>query len=55
VTALLAAAGSEPNEWSYVALAYGVVVGVLVLYSVWTIVRGRRVGRQLPPDDRRWM
>lgn len=43
------------REWSYTAAAYGIVVGVLVAYCVWVIVRGRRVGRQLPPEDRRWM
>ncbi|MCU1498876.1 MAG: hypothetical protein JWM47_2829 [Acidimicrobiales bacterium] len=55
MTALLAAATADPNAWSYVAGAYGLVIAVLVLYAVLTIVRGRRVGRQLPPEDRRWM
>ncbi|QXC60947.1 heme exporter protein CcmD [Aquihabitans sp. G128] len=52
---LLAAAEADPNEWSYVAAAYALVVGVILLYAIWTIVRGRKVGRQLPPEDRRWM
>lgn len=43
------------SDWTYVGWAYGVVVGVLVAFATWTIVRGRRVGRQLPPEDRRWM
>lgn len=46
---------SESNEWAYVASAYGLTIAVLVAYAVWTIARGRRVGRQLPPEDRRWM
>jgi hypothetical protein len=46
---------AQENEWAYVAGAYGDVISVLVAYAVWTIVRGRRVGRQLPPEDRRWM
>lgn len=43
------------SEWTYVGWAYGVVVGALVVFAVWTIARGRRVGRQLPPEDRRWL
>jgi len=50
---LLAAA--RDNEWAYVAAAYGLIVAVLVAYATWTIVRGRRIGRQLPSEDRRWM
>lgn len=52
MTALLAA---QDNEWAYVGGAYGLVVVVLVLYAAYTITRGRKVGRQLPPEDRRWM
>ncbi len=43
------------SEWSYVGWAYGAVVAVLVAFAVWTIVRGRRIGGQLPPEDRRWL
>ena len=43
------------REWSYVVASYGVVVGVLLAYCAWVILRGRKVGRQLPPEDRRWM
>ena len=32
-----------------------VVIVVLVAFAAWTIVRGRRLGRQLPPEDRRWL
>ncbi len=46
---------TESNEWAYVASAYGLVIIVLVAYAAWTIARGRRVGRQLPSEDRRWM
>ncbi|MBX3312925.1 MAG: heme exporter protein CcmD [Actinobacteria bacterium] len=43
------------SEWTYVWWSYGVVIGVLVAFAAWTIARGRRVGRQLPPEDRRWL
>lgn len=56
MTALFVAA-QEPiaDQWSYVAGAYGLVVAVLVAYAAWTIMRGRKLGRRLPPEDRRWM
>jgi hypothetical protein len=46
---------AQDGEVGYVAAAYLLVIAVLVAYATWTIVRGRRVGRQLPPEDRRWM
>ncbi|HRW37324.1 MAG: hypothetical protein KDB04_04000 [Acidimicrobiales bacterium] len=48
--AVLLAAGA----WSYITAAYVVVFGTLIAYAAWVIVRGRRIGRQLPPEDRRW-
>ena len=51
--ALLLAAADD--EWSYVSAAYLIVVVALLAYAVWVIRRGRRVGRQLPSDERRWM
>ena len=46
---------AEQNEWGYVTAAYALVIAVIVLYAAATIVRGRRTGRRLPPEDRRWM
>lgn len=43
------------SEWTYVTWSYLVVVGVLVVFAGWTILRGRRLGRQLPPEERRWL
>lgn len=54
IAVLLAAGDPITHEWSYVAGAYGLVVAVLVAYAAWTIIRGRKLGRQLPPGDRRW-
>ena len=42
------------NSWPYVIAAYLVVFGLIIAYAAWVIVRGRRVGRQLPPEERRW-
>ena len=55
MAALLFASTTGANEWNYVAFAYVVVVGVLVAYIAYVLARGRRVGRRLPPDERRWM
>ena len=49
IAAVLAA-----SDWSYISAAYLVVFGTLIAYAAWVIVRGRRVGRQLPPEERRW-
>ncbi len=47
--------GLLTGGWNYVTGAYVVTIVALVAYAVWVIARGRRVGRQLPPEDRRWM
>jgi O-antigen/teichoic acid export membrane protein len=43
------------NQWAYVIAAYAIVVGTLVAYVARTIALGRRAGRRLPPEQRRWM
>ncbi|MCB0986668.1 MAG: hypothetical protein H6519_06220 [Microthrixaceae bacterium] len=43
------------DEIGYVYGSYALVVGLLAAYAVFTIRRGRAVGRQVPPEDRRWM
>jgi hypothetical protein len=51
IAALLAAV---PNAWSYVAAAYLICFGSILGYAAWMVVRGRKIGRQLPPEERRW-
>ncbi len=55
LTTVLAQAADLPNEMGYVWGSYALVVGALVGYAVFTIRRGRSVGRRLPPENRRWM
>lgn len=43
------------SEWSYIAGGYGMAVGTLVLLTISIIIRGRRIGRQVPPQERRWL
>jgi CcmD family protein len=39
----------------YVFAGYGIVFATLVVYTVRTLLRGRALSKQLPPEDRRWM
>lgn len=55
VTLLAQAEAEVPDEIGYVWAAYGLTVGLIVAYAVFTIRRGRSVSKQLPPEDRRWM
>ena len=41
--------------WNNVAAAYAVTIVAVAAYAVFVILRGRKVTRQLPPEDRRWM
>jgi hypothetical protein len=41
--------------WAYVAAGYGAALVALGAYSARTLLRGRRLSRKLPPDQRRWM
>lgn len=50
---MLAAVGVDDLRFVYAA--YLIVVGGLVAFAVLTMRRGRRLARQLPPEDRRWM
>ena len=42
------------SAWSYVTLTYGTTVVLIGGYAAWVIRRGRKVGSQLPPDERTW-
>ena len=43
------------SDWGYTIAAWVSVLGVMAVYAGWTIRRGRRLARQLPPEDRRWL
>lgn len=42
------------SPWSYVGAAYAITFVSLIVYAAFVIVRGRRVGKHLPPQERRW-
>ncbi len=45
---------AEASAWTYVSVTYAITVGLIGGYAAWVIRRGRTVGRQLPPEDRKW-
>jgi hypothetical protein len=42
------------DNWGYIAAAWIIVFGGLGGYAVRTILRGRSLSRQVPPEKRRW-
>jgi hypothetical protein len=40
--------------WWYVIIAWVVVTGTLAVYAAATVAKGRRLSRQVPPEERRW-
>jgi len=43
------------NQWGYVIAAWTVALVVLAGFAIATVLRGRSLSRQVPPEDRRWM
>jgi len=41
--------------WGNVVASYALVIAAIAAYAVYVVVRGRRLGRQVPPEERRWM
>lgn len=42
------------DTWPYVIAAYLIVLGAFLAYAVVTILRGRALSKQVPPERRRW-
>ncbi|MCD9625122.1 hypothetical protein [Rhabdothermincola salaria] len=42
------------SMWWYVIVAWVAVLATLAVYAVTTVAKGRRLSRQVPPEDRRW-
>lgn len=55
IAALLAATNVPQNPWPFIVVGYVIMVAALGAYAWRTVRRGRRLARQLPPDERRWM
>jgi hypothetical protein len=43
------------GQWGYVTASYVLVLGSMAAYAVRTVLRGRRLARQLPEEERRWL
>jgi hypothetical protein len=41
--------------WPYIVAGYVVTIGGLGAYASFVLLRGRRLSKQVPPEDRRWM
>ena len=42
------------GTWPYVIAAWVIVIGAFVGYAVVTVMRGRALSKQVPPERRRW-
>jgi hypothetical protein len=54
LAALAPLLAAEQDKWGYVTATYLLAFVVLASYALFVIRRGRKVGRQVPPEDRRW-
>jgi hypothetical protein len=43
------------SGWGYVLAGWIVTIGVIAAYAVRTVLRGRQLSKQVPPEARRWM
>jgi hypothetical protein len=59
LTAFLAAAAVDPyqapEQYGYVLAGWGLCIAGFIAYTIALIVRGRRLSRQVPAEERRWM
>lgn len=55
VVAVTSVLAELKGGWGNVVASYALVIAAIVAYAVYVIVRGRRLGRQVPPEERRWM
>jgi hypothetical protein len=43
------------SSTGYIVAAWVVTFGVTAGYSLWIVLRGRRLSQEVPPAQRRWM
>jgi hypothetical protein len=43
------------SQWPFILGAWGVTVLIIGGYAVSVVRRGKRLSRQVPPEQRRWM
>ncbi len=42
------------DTWPYVIAAWTIVLGAFLVYALVTVLRGRALSKQVPPERRRW-
>lgn len=42
------------SQMAYMYLGWGVSLAIIALYAASLVVRGRRLGKLVPPERRRW-
>jgi hypothetical protein len=42
------------DTWGYVIAAWVIVMGAYAVYALLTVLRGRALSKQVPPERRRW-
>ncbi len=43
------------SDEAYIASAWIATFSSVGLYSLWVVLRGRKLSRMVPPDERRWL
>ena len=51
----LLAAIKVTSQWPFILGAWGVTVLIIGSYALSVVRRGKRLSRQVPPEQRRWM
>jgi hypothetical protein len=43
------------TTWGYIIVGWVVTFAVVIAYAVLVLQRGRRLSRQVPPKEQRWL
>jgi hypothetical protein len=54
ITFLAQSGYGSANEWTYVLAGWGLVAGGIAAYALAIARKGRKLSKDLPPDERRW-
>jgi heme exporter protein CcmD len=46
--------GFAMTHVGYVATTWGATFALVGGYAAWVVAKGRKLSRQVPPEDRRW-
>jgi hypothetical protein len=51
---VIAATMTNSQQWPYVIASYGVTLAGIGIYVWRMLAKARRLGKQVPPEDRPW-